>query len=160
MTMADVTMREGVTGFLPAHSHNLDVTVSFPFHGEGDHEVVEGFLTHEGSVSRARILRRALTPPEARLWVHLRRRALDGLKFRRQHPIGVYVLDFYCAEAMIAVEVDGESHADRFEHDAGRTRWLERQGIYVIRFSAESVRVNLGAVLDVIASTARDRIRR
>ncbi|MFA4940327.1 endonuclease domain-containing protein [Brevundimonas sp.] len=117
-------------------------------------------MTHEGSVSRARILRRALTPPEARLWIHLRRRSLDGLKFRRQHPVGVYVLDFYCAEAMLAVEVDGESHADRFEYDAQRTRWLESQGIYVIRFSAESVRVNLGAVLDVIASTARDRIRR
>ncbi|WP_426024196.1 endonuclease domain-containing protein [Brevundimonas sp. PWP3-1b1] len=116
-------------------------------------------MTHEGSVSRARILRRTLTPPEARLWVHLRRRALDGLKFRRQHPVGVYVLDFYCAEAMLAVEVDGESHADRFEHDARRTRWLERQGIAVVRFSAESVRVNLGGVLDVIAEKARERIR-
>ena len=159
MTMADVTMREQVTGFLAAHSHNLDVTVSSPFHGQGGREAVEGFLTHEGSVSRARILRRALTPPEARLWVHLRRRALDGLKFRRQHPVGVYVLDFYCAEAMLAVEVDGESHADRFEHDARRTRWLESQGIAVIRFSAESVRVNLGAVLDIIADRARERIR-
>ena len=88
----------------------------------GDREAVEGFLTHEGSVSRARILRRALTPPEARLWVHLRRRALDGLKFRRQHPAGVYVLDFYCAEAMLAVEVDGESHEGRGEYDARRTR--------------------------------------
>jgi len=128
--------------------------------GRGTTKWWRGSLTHEGSVSRARILRRALTPPEARLWIHLRRRSLDGLKFRRQHPVGVYVLDFYCAEAMLAVEVDGESHADRFEYDAQRTRWLESQGIYVIRFSAESVRVNLGAVLDVIASTARDRIRR
>ena len=159
MTMADVTMRERVTGFRLACSHNLDVTASSPFHGEGDRVAVEGFLTHEGSVSRARILRRTLTPPEARLWVHLRRRALDGLKFRRQHPAGVYVLDFYCAEAMLAVEVDGESHADRFEHDARRTRWLERQGIAVVRFSAESVRVNLGAVLDIIADRARERIR-
>ncbi len=116
-------------------------------------------MTNEGSVSRARILRRALTPPEARLWVHLRRRALGGLKFRRQHPAGVYVLDFYCAEAMLAVEVDGESHEGRGEHDARRTRWLESQGIAVIRFSAESVRVNLGAVLDVIADRARERIR-
>ena len=54
----------------------------------------EGFLTHEGSVSRARILRCALTPPEARLWIRLRRRALAGMKFRRQHPVGIYVLDF------------------------------------------------------------------
>lgn len=120
---------------------------------------MEGFLTHEGSVSRARILRRALTPPEARLWVRLRRRALDGLKFRRQHPIGIYVLDFYCVKAMLAVEVDGETHAGRGDHDARRTRWLERQGVSVIRIPAEQVRVNLDAVLTFIASTARDRIR-
>ncbi len=118
-----------------------------------------GFLTHESSVSRARILRRALTPPEARLWVHLRRRALGGLKFRRQHPAGVYVLDFYCAEAMLAVEVDSESHEGRGEHDTLRTRWLATQGIAVIRVSAEQVRVDLGDVLDFIADRARDRIR-
>ncbi|ASE38689.1 DUF559 domain-containing protein [Brevundimonas vesicularis] len=120
---------------------------------------MEGFLTHESSVSRARILRRALTPPEARLWVHLRRRALGGLKFRRQHPAGVYVLDFYCAEAMLAVEVDGESHEGRGGHDARRTRWLATQGIAVIRVSAEQVRVDLGDVLEFIADRARDRIR-
>ncbi len=119
----------------------------------------EGFLTQEGSVSRARILRRALTPPEARLWVHLRRRALGGLKFRRQHPAGVYVLDFYCAEARLAIEVDGDCHAGRGEHDARRTRWLETQGMAVVRFPAEEVRVNLDAVLDFIALKARERIR-
>jgi len=116
-------------------------------------------LTQEGSVSRARVLRRALTPPEARLWVHLRRRALGGLKFRRQHPAGVYVLDFYCAEARLAVEVDGDCHAGRAEHDARRTRWLEAQGMAVVRFPAEEVRVNLDAVLDFIALKARERIR-
>lgn len=116
-------------------------------------------MTHDGSVSRARILRRALTPPEARLWVHLRRRALYGLKFRRQHPVGVYVLDFYCAEAMLAVEVDGASHAGRGEHDARRTRWLATQGIAVTRVSAEQVRMDLGDVLDFIADKARERIQ-
>ncbi|WP_299173381.1 endonuclease domain-containing protein [uncultured Brevundimonas sp.] len=116
-------------------------------------------MTQEGSVSRARILRRALTPPEARLWVHLRRRALGGLKFRRQHPAGVYVLDFYCAEARLAIEVDGDCHAGRGEHDARRTRWLETQGMAVVRFPAEEVRVNLDAVLDFIALKARERIR-
>jgi very-short-patch-repair endonuclease len=116
-------------------------------------------LTHEGSVSRARVLRRALTPPEARLWVHLRRRALAGLRFRRQHPIGVYVLDFYCAEAKLAIEVDGESHAGRAVHDARRTRWLEARGIAVLRFPAEEVRVNLDAVLDFIALKATKRVR-
>nr|WP_295234278.1 DUF559 domain-containing protein [uncultured Brevundimonas sp.] len=116
-------------------------------------------MTHEGSASRARILRRALTPPEARLWVHLRRRALGGLKFRRQHPADVYKLDFCCAEAALPVEVDGESHEGRGEHDARRTRWLATQGIAVIRVSAEQVRVDLGDVLNFIADRARDRIQ-
>ena len=113
---------------------------------------MEGFLTHEGSVSRARILRRALTPPEARLWVHLRRRALDGLKFRRQHPAGVYMLDFYCAEAMLAVEVDGESHsqAEAVEHDNRRTEWLNARGISVLRIPARGVLSELAAVVDHI----------
>ncbi|WP_395944961.1 endonuclease domain-containing protein [Brevundimonas sp.] len=116
-------------------------------------------MAKSGAVSRARILRRALTPPEARLWIRLRRRALGELKFRRQHPVGVYVLDFYCPEAKLAVEIDGESHAERAEHDAHRTRWLETRGIAVVRFTAEAVRVNLDAVLDFIALTARDRVR-
>jgi very-short-patch-repair endonuclease len=116
-------------------------------------------LTHDGSVSRARVLRQALTPPEARLWVHLRRRALAGLRFRRQHPVGVYVLDFYCAEARLAIEIDGESHAGRAGHDARRTRWLEARDMMVLRFPAEEVRVNLDAVLDFIALRATERIR-
>jgi len=101
-----------------------------------------------------------LTPPEARLWVCLRRRALDGLKFRRQHPIGPYVLDFYCAEAKLAVEVDGESHShpDRVEHDRRRTEWLERQGLAVFRIAAESVRINLDSVLFSIRA-AEQRLR-
>ncbi len=57
------------------------------------------------TVERARDLRRRLTPPEARLWVRLRREQLRGLKFRRQHPVGPYVLDFYCAEAKLAEDV-------------------------------------------------------
>ncbi len=92
----------------------------------------------QGAVSRARVLRRALTPPEARLWVCLRAKQLGGLKFRRQHPVEAYVLDFYCPEARLAVEVDGQQHSDagRSEHDARRTEWLETQGIAVLRIAA------------------------
>ncbi|WP_421730827.1 endonuclease domain-containing protein [Brevundimonas sp.] len=112
-----------------------------------------------GSVSRARVLRRKLTPPEARLWTRLRRCSLGGLKFRRQHPIGHYVVDFYCAEAKLAVEVDGASHnhPDRIEHDRRRTSWLGDQGIRVIRIRAEAVRVELDGVLDFIRETAAAR---
>ncbi|QDH72990.1 endonuclease domain-containing protein [Brevundimonas sp. M20] len=121
---------------------------------------MEGLLSSEGSVSRARIHRRALTPPEARLWVCLRRRALAGLKFRRQHPIGPYLLDFYCAEAKLAGEVDGQSHShpDRINHDRRRTAWLERQGLAVLRIAAEEVRTNLDGVLLSLRMVAERRL--
>ena len=111
------------------------------------------------TIERARALRRRLSPPEARLWSRLRRRQLRGLKFRRQHPIGSYILDFYCAEARLAVEVDGQCHdrPDRIAHDRRRTAWLRDQNIRVMRLASESVRVNLDEVLDFIARTALDR---
>ncbi|MBU1346567.1 MAG: endonuclease domain-containing protein [Alphaproteobacteria bacterium] len=121
----------------------------------------EGFLTTQGTVSRARVLRRSLTPPEARLWVCLRGRQLAGLKFRRQHPVGVFVLDFYCAEARLAVEVDGQQHGDaeRSEHDRRRTVWLATQGISVLRIAAEDLRVNLDGILTWIRTNAEERVR-
>jgi very-short-patch-repair endonuclease len=71
------------------------------------------------------------------LWKALRARP-DGLKFRRQHPLGVYVVDFYCAAARLVAEVDGESHGRGGNpgRDERRDRWLERQGLRVLRFTA------------------------
>lgn len=111
------------------------------------------------TVERARALRRRLSPPEARLWVRLRGRKLGGLKFRRQHPIGPYILDFYCAEARLAVEVDGQCHdqPERIAHDRRRTAWLRKQNIRVMRLAAESVRAHLDDVMEFIARTARER---
>jgi very-short-patch-repair endonuclease len=79
-------------------------------------------------------LRRALALPEGLLWRELRKRP-DGLKFRRQHPAGRYVLDFFCAGAKLAVEVDGEMHSrgDRPARDAERDAWLRTQGVRVLR---------------------------
>ena len=116
-------------------------------------------MTALRTVERARALRRRLSPPEARLWIRLRRRQLRGLKFRRQHPIGPYILDFYCAEVQLAVEVDGQchDHPDRIAHDRRRTAWLREQNIRVVRLAAESVRVHLDEVLDFIALTAMER---
>ncbi|AQR63562.1 hypothetical protein BZG35_14605 [Brevundimonas sp. LM2] len=112
-------------------------------------------------MSRARVLRRTLTPPEAKLWVCLRRRALGGLKFRRQHPVGAYVLDFYCAEARLAVEVDGQHHGgpEQFEKDTARTAWLAKQNTAVLRIAAERVRTDLEGVLGWIRMNAEDRVR-
>jgi very-short-patch-repair endonuclease len=116
-------------------------------------------MTTLQTVERARELRRRLTPPEARLWTRLRGRQLRGLKFRRQHPIGPFILDFYCAEARLAGEIDGRGHdhPDRLAHDRRRTLWLAAQRIRVIRLAAEAVRVELDGVLEFIARSALER---
>ncbi|MES2860931.1 MAG: endonuclease domain-containing protein [Pseudomonadota bacterium] len=102
-----------------------------------------------------------MTPPEARLWLCLRAKQLGGLKFRRQHPIGPYVIDFYCPEARMAVEVDGQQHgdADQSAHDARRTEWLTTQSVFVLRIAAEDVRINLDGILTWIRTNAEERVR-
>jgi very-short-patch-repair endonuclease len=104
---------------------------------------------------RAHAFRRALTPPEARLWVALRCKTLSHLKFRRQHPIGPFILDFYCDRARLAVEVDGEGHGfgDRFNRDERRDRWCERRGPRTLRIPAVDVRDNLDGVIAMILGT-------
>lgn len=89
----------------------------------------------------ARRLRREMTLPEVILWQHLRRGSLKGHRFRRQHPIGPYILDFYCTESRLCVEIDGAAHdnPERAAHDERRTIWLEEQGIRVLRFTAADI---------------------
>lgn len=99
---------------------------------------------------RACELRQEMTPAERRLWQALRGNAV-GAHFRRQHAIGPYILDFYCAKARLAVEVDGDIHLLQRPADAERTRWLEvEKGMRVIRFSNEAVLHDLEAVLEHI----------
>src|SRR3954468_19317266 len=92
-------------------------------------------------VVRARALRREMSPPEVRLWQRLRKRENGEPKFRRQHPIGSFILDFYCPAARLALEVDGEGHhyENNPAYDARRDAWLKAQGIRVVRVSARSV---------------------
>ena len=99
---------------------------------------------------RARELRRQQTPAEARLWAHLRGKQLHGLKFRRQHPLGRFIVDFYCPSRTLAVELDGHSHAEQEDYDRARTEWLESQGNRVIRFTNREVQESLPAVLEAI----------
>ena len=89
------------------------------------------------------------------MWSRLRARQLTGIKFRRQHPIGPYVLDFYCAEAHLAVEVDGSQHLEliAINQDQARTKFLENKSIKVIRFWNHEVLENLDAVLESIIFT-------
>ena len=111
------------------------------------------------TIARARDLRRAMTLPEVILWQQIRGRRLDGIRFRRQHPIGSYILDFYCEDARLAVEVDGESHsqAEAVEHDNRRTEWLNAHGISVVRIPARDVLSELAAVVDHIHRQVRNQ---
>ena len=107
------------------------------------------------SLGRSRDLRRRQTDAEAALWRHLRRRGLVGLKFRRQHPIHGYIVDFFCSEARLAVELDGGQHAEAFARDVLRTQELERRGIRVVRFWNTDVLREPLAVLQRILEEAR-----
>ncbi len=113
---------------------------------------------HPAIRQRARELRRPQTPAEARLWQRLRRRQLNAHYFRRQHPIGNFIVDFYCAKARLVVEVDGDVHAMQEEHDATRTEWLEKRGYRVIRFSNDEVFGKLDAVLESILAVCEGQL--
>jgi very-short-patch-repair endonuclease len=97
-----------------------------------------------------------MTPPEVRLWVQLRRN-LQGRRFRRQHPIGPFVLDFYCDAVRLAVEVDGQHHAlgKNPLHDIERDEWLALRGIRVLRLPASLVFEDMDAALRMIEAAAR-----
>jgi very-short-patch-repair endonuclease len=92
---------------------------------------------------RAKELRSDLTPAEKLMWSMVRAKRLGGLKFHRQFPIGAYIVDFYCAEKKLIVEIDGETHDYRMEHDSARTEFFEQHGLQVLRFSNEDVLSNL-----------------
>ena len=108
---------------------------------------------------KAKELRQVATTAEQALWARLRSRQVDGLKFRRQHPLGRCIADFYCAEARLIVEVDGGIHEVQRDHDADRTAYLEALGHRVIRFRNEDVLAHVEDVLAVIAAVARERQR-
>jgi len=106
--------------------------------------------------AKARKLRRQLSLPEALLWRELRRKAA-GFKFRRQHPVGPFVLDFYCASAKLGFEVDGISHemGDRPTQDEARTAFLAEQGIMLVRIPARDVLRSAIEVAEAIAGLCR-----
>jgi len=88
-----------------------------------------------------------MTPTEKALWQRLRAKRLDGLKFRRQHPLGPFIADFYCAAHRLVVEIDGGIHETQAERDQARTEQFEAYGYRVIRFSNEQVKQDIEAVL-------------
>lgn len=105
-------------------------------------------------LQRARDLRHPLTPAERKVWARVRNRQL-GYKIRRQHPIDHFIADFYCMAARLAIEIDGDTHAelDQAEYDSARTAWLEAHGHHVVRFGNDDVHHRLDAVLEAIRAT-------
>ncbi|HSD59296.1 MAG TPA: endonuclease domain-containing protein [Burkholderiales bacterium] len=98
---------------------------------------------------RAKALRSRMTDAEQSLWRHLRAHRLVGGKFKRQQPLGPYVVDFVCFQGRLVIEVDGGQHQGS-EADRRRDAWLQRQGFKVLRFWDNEVLTNLPAVLDRI----------
>ncbi len=104
----------------------------------------------EKPIGMARSLRKRAAPAETLLWKAIRNRALGGFKFRRQHPVGPYVLDFACQECKVAVELDGLSHLRTKENDKARTLFLEELGWRVIRFWNTEIYDDYDQVLEAI----------
>jgi very-short-patch-repair endonuclease len=98
-----------------------------------------------------------MTPAEIRLWQALKHRQVDDLKFRRQHSIGPFIVDFYCPSAKLVVELDGAAHDSEiaWQRDEGRTAYLESLGLGVLRFENRDVMENLEGVLSEIRQRAR-----
>jgi very-short-patch-repair endonuclease len=105
----------------------------------------------------ARRLRNNLTPAEARLWSVLRNKQLEGLRFRCQHPVGNFILDFYCPSCKLAIEVDGNIHDRSIEYDDKRSAKLSQHGYRVLRFSNERVINDLPQVLAEIRRMALEQ---
>ena len=111
------------------------------------------------TAARAKALRKAMSPPEIALWMALRDRP-SGFKFRRQHPSGPYVADFYCHAARLIIEVDGAAHdfGDRPARDAVRDRWFANRNLAVMRIPAIEVARDIEDVVRGIAALAAQRL--
>ena len=107
---------------------------------------------------RARTMRKAMTPPVARMWVNLKRLRAQGFHFRRQAPLKGYYLDFVCFQQRLVIEVDGMGHAEDHQarHDRIRDAVLAREGFVTLRFDNASIRDNIGDVIDSIVSRLGD----
>ncbi|HVZ30293.1 MAG TPA: endonuclease domain-containing protein [Asticcacaulis sp.] len=112
------------------------------------------------TVELARKQRREMSLPEMLIWSRIKGREPGKAAWRRQYPIGPYVLDFYCAKAKLAVEIDGVSpdHGDRPEKDDRRMKWLEAQGLEIMRIPAADVLQDPRDIVEVLRSLARDRV--
>jgi len=106
----------------------------------------------------ARILRENMTLSEKLLWERLKLKQICGVRFRRQHPIDFFIADFYCHEAKLVVEIDGEIHNHQREYDDGRSAEMERYSLKVLRFTNKEIENNIDNVLKRIENETKNRI--
>jgi very-short-patch-repair endonuclease len=105
---------------------------------------------------RARALRRQGTLGEVLLWKKLQKRQLHNLRFLRQRPIETYIVDFFCPELQLVIEIDGVSHVEKEVYDQKRQQHLEAQGLTVLRIQERDVRNNIDGVVELIKKTAAE----
>jgi len=108
--------------------------------------------------SKARELRKNMTDAEKLLWGKLKNKQLGGFHFRRQHPYGMYIIDFYCDKANLAVEIDGEIHKYRKQYDKEKDEYLINTGLKVLRFSNEEVKNDIESVLQKIQIFLKNKL--
>ncbi len=117
--------------------------------------IIAGQKVGKEKIQRARELRKEMTPAEKILWEQIRDRRLAGLRFRRQQIIDGFIVDFYCHEPGLVVEIDGEGHEAQRVYDAGRDKVLSRRNLHILRFKNREIRENLEKVLSQIAAFCR-----
>ena len=110
------------------------------------------YVTHEPKTAFAKHLRKRMTPGEVKLWSKLRMKRFHGLKFRRQVPIGPFIVDFLCAEKQLIIEVDGDAHFEpgAKEKDLRREEYLKAQGFAVLRFLNSEIVCDLDSAIEVL----------
>jgi very-short-patch-repair endonuclease len=106
----------------------------------------------------ARILRKNMTIPEKLLWEKLKGKQICGARFRRQHPIDIFIVDFYCHQVRLVVEIDGEIHDPQEEYDDGRSAEMEKFGIKIIRFKNNEIETDIEKVVTEIKSIVNNRL--
>jgi very-short-patch-repair endonuclease len=105
---------------------------------------------------RAKELRHAPTPAEAKLWLNLRANQLNGHSFRRQHAIGPFITDFCCIKGKLVIELDGGQHVEQEVYDLERTAYLQSRGYHILRFWNDDVMKNIDRVVEVIVETLEE----
>jgi len=117
------------------------------------------FNAKPATIEAARILRKRMTQCEELLWEKLNRKQICGLRFRRQHPIDIFIADFYCHEVRLVVELDGEIHEKKKEYDIGRSAEMGKFDIHVIRFSNKQILNRIDEVTKEIEKVVADRLK-